>query len=301
MTCYHPLEAFKSKTRGDNGKYIIQFGSSQDFNLEPLKLPCGRCIGCRLEHSRQWALRMVHEAYMHSDNCFITLTYNDEHLPKDQSLKLEHFQKFMKRLRKKYGNGIKFYHCGEYGEDLGRPHYHAILFNHDFQDKVYFNTINDNKYYISESLDALWGMGFANITNVTFDGCAYVARYVTKKINGDLAFEHYLRYINKETGEYECRKPEYATMSRNPGIGKRFLETYKNDIYPKDFITVRGKKMKPAKYYDSQYEITDPEGYEKLKQRRLASAEKNKKDNTKKRLLVREKVKKAQIQSILRK
>ena len=168
---------------------------------------CGQCVGCRLERSRQWAIRCVHESQMHEQNCFITLTYSDEFLPENGSLQLKHFQDFMKRLRFHVGGGIRFFHCGEYGEENGRPHHHAIIFNHDFADKKVWKTNNGVVLYRSKILEELWPYGFATVGCVSFESAAYVARYITKKVNGDMADSHYLG-----------REPEYITMSRRPGV-----------------------------------------------------------------------------------
>ena len=166
MSCFRPLQAFKSPfLNPTSGKSVIMF-SSLSFDDIRIDLPCGQCIGCRLERSRQWAMRCFHEASLHDRNCFITLTYNDKFLPKDRSLYYPHFQKFMKRLRKKFGDGIKFYMCGEYGDQFGRPHFHACIFNHDFSDKVFWKYSSaSNKFgrkgaqiplYRSNDLEELW-------------------------------------------------------------------------------------------------------------------------------------------------
>jgi hypothetical protein len=134
MPCYFPITAWRSKDgKNEAGKWPVVFKPTAGYLDKELKLPCGRCIGCRLERSRQWAVRCVHEASLHEKNCFITLTYSPENLPKDGSLDVSHFQKFMKRFRKRFGPGIRFFHCGEYGESLSRPHYHACIFGFDFE------------------------------------------------------------------------------------------------------------------------------------------------------------------------
>ena len=209
MPCYHPLDAARTAAG------IIIFHRNHSNIVEVLKLPCGQCVGCRLERSRQWAIRCVHEASLYDDNCFITLTYRDADLPADMSLNLKHFQKFMKRLRKRFGSGIRFYHCGEYGTLLGRPHYHACIFNFDFPDKKLFTIRDGINLYTSQALDELWPYGFSTIGSVTFESAAYTARYIMKKINGDAAKDHY-EYVNPSTGEISLRKPEYTTMSRLP-------------------------------------------------------------------------------------
>ena len=118
---------------------------------------------------------------MYDDNCFITLTYSNQHIPADGSLDVRVFQKFMKRLRKRFGDGIRFYHCGEYGSLLGRPHYHACLFNFDFPDKYLWKENNGQKLYRSPSLEELWPYGYSSIGTVTFESAAYVARYILKR------------------------------------------------------------------------------------------------------------------------
>ena len=135
MACFKPLTAYRGREKHGSGKPKIVFSHHLSQTGVELLLPCGRCIGCRLERSRMWALRCVHEAQLHSENSFITLTYNDDHIPRDGSLNKKHFQDFMKRLRKSIApKKVRFYHCGEYGPKLLRPHYHAILFGHQFDD-----------------------------------------------------------------------------------------------------------------------------------------------------------------------
>ena len=249
MTCFSPLKGYKSsEINPATGKRSLVFTPREGYYDLPIKVPCGQCIGCRLERSRQWAIRCVHEASLHDRNCFLTLTYDDYHVPLDGSLNKAHFQNFMKRLRKKYGVGIRYFHCGEYGEKFQRPHYHAIIFNHDFSDKYLWSSKLGNDLYRSESLEGLWPYGHSSIGDVTFESAAYVARYITKKITGKEAEQHY-EYCNKLTGEITQRQPEYVTMSRRPGIAKGWFDKYTTDVYPSDNIVIRGKKMKPPKYY----------------------------------------------------
>ncbi len=176
MTCYSPIAGYQRRTPGKTGGFGITFKKSES-NGQKIDIACGQCIGCRLDKSREWAIRCVHEAQMNEDNCFITLTYNEKNLPHDGSLDKTHFQKFMKKLRKTTDNKIRYYHCGEYGENLQRPHYHACLFGHDFADKEFFQNSNGNDLYISKQLDKTWNKGFATIGNMTFETAAYTARY----------------------------------------------------------------------------------------------------------------------------
>jgi len=307
MPCYHPIKGWRGRDKNpETGKRPIVFDRRLSYQGIQVEFPCGRCIGCRLERSRQWAMRCVHEASMYSDNCFITLTYNNQNLPKDRSLHLEHFQLFMKRLRKKYGTKIKFFHCGEYGQKHRRPHYHACLFNFDFKDRKLWKTKNGFKVYVSKSLETLWPFGFSTVGDVTFESAAYVARYITKKINGEAAeknrpvidpdtgiqgaLKHY-ETVNFKTGEVWNLKPEYTTMSRRPGIGKSFYQKFKNDIFPSDEIIMRGKKMGVPKYYDSLLESENPDELKRIKNERKAKAREHEENNAPDRLKVREKKK----------
>ncbi len=305
MPCYHPLKAYQSLP-GQNGKSKIYFKNCGKLTLKSIKLPCGQCIGCRIERSRQWALRCIHESSLYIDNCFITLTYNDENLPYDRSLVKSHFQKFMKKLRKKYPEKkIRYYQCGEYGEAtqendfIARPHYHACIFNHDFDDRVLYREVEGIRLYESECLNNIWERGFCTVGDVTLESAAYCARYIMKKINGNRKQSHY-ETTDETTGEIIDLEPEYNTMSRRPGIGKDWYGLYSTDVFPKDFVTSKGKKHKPPKYYDSLYELYNPLEFEKIKAERKRQIELNEKDSTPKRLADREEVKLAQISKLTR-
>lgn len=307
MPCYHPITGYRSKHLTANGKRSIVFSVEMGFVDMPVTVPCGQCIGCRLERSRQWALRCVHEASLHDSNCFITLTYSDDHLPDNLSVNVKHFQDFMKRFRKKISPiKIRFFHCGEYGEAnhknnyIARPHYHAAIFGFDFEDRRYWkNSPTGVPVYISDLLSSLWTLGYSAVGDLNFESAAYVARYIVKKVNGDMADEHYSR-VNRETGEVHKVAPEYITMSRRPGIAAEWFDKYKTDAYPSDFITERGIKMRPPKFYDSLLEVEDNDLYEKIKKQRVRNAKKHKEDNTTERLIVREKCHKARFNLLMR-
>lgn len=287
MPCYHPLTGYRSRTTNSStGKRNIVFNLQDGFKDQPVELPCGQCIGCRLERSRQWAIRCVHEASLYRNNCFITLTYNDDNLPPNQSLVKKDFQDFMKRLRKSLPQKIRVYYCGEYGENFGRPHYHACIFGHDFSDKLLKKeNANGDNLYVSQKLEKLWGKGHCLIGNVTFESAAYVARYLMKKVTGKKADAHYNK-IDLATGEIFERLPEFTNMSKS--IGKAWFEKYSSDIYPDDFIVLRNKKLKPPKFYNARYELAYPEDYAKIKIARGRAAKKHSDNNTRDRLDVRE-------------
>lgn len=318
MACFHPLQAWYGKEINKNGKRPMVFSPQYAEDKDsPVDLPCGQCVGCRLERSRQWAIRCVHEASLYENNCFITLTFNNESLlERDRawSLDVSDFQKFMKRLRKKFVGSeavwndhkqkneypIRFFHCGEYGEKYGRPHYHACLFNFDFSDKVLYKVDNGNRLYISETLQELWPYGFCTIGEVTFESAAYTARYIMKKVTGEKAKEHY-QNVDIETGEFRELVPEYTTMSRRPGIGKRWFDEYKTDVYPSDFITINGKKCNPPKYYDTILSELDPLQFDDIKEKRLINAEARSYELTPDRLSVKERLAEMRLKDLPRK
>ena len=286
-----------------NGKRPVVFDRRQGFADLPVELPCGQCIGCRLERSRQWAVRCVHESQMWDRNCFITLTYDEAHLPEDRSVDVRHFQLFMKKLRKRYGAGIRFFHCGEYGTQNQRPHYHAIIFNHDFEDKKLWKIVNDNPLYVSPSLEGLWEQGFCSVGAVTFASAAYVARYIMTKWTGPEAQSKY-QWIDPTTGEVHQRRPEYITMSRGRkapgGIGAAWLAKYAGDLRRGDRVVLNGAEMKPPRYYDEQMQLLDEAHMKTARRTRVREARKHAADQTKERLAVREKVQEARLSRLPR-
>jgi hypothetical protein len=305
MACFKPLDAWRTPT----GQVVFYDSPGTKY----MQIPCGQCIGCRLERSRQWAMRCVHEASQHEQNCFITLTYNAEHLPADGSLRKSDFQKFMKRLRKKIApRKIKYYYCGEYGDKNNRPHYHALIFGYNFPDWVLLphKSPSGHDLYTSPELEKLWGQGFVQIGDVTFESAGYVARYIMKKVNGkardqidpDTGLKPYERY-NDFTGEIHTVLPEYTDMSRGGrngcGIGSTWFDKYSSDCYPKDFTTINGMRCKPPRYYDERLKRKDELLYDSVKANRNKLAYESE-DGTPERLAVREKVKLAQFNFLKR-
>jgi len=325
------MSAWYSKEVNKSGKRSLVWKEQLALDpCSPIEIACGQCSGCRLERSRQWAVRCLHESSLYENNCFLTLTYSPEALEKrgdkKWSVDVADYQLFMKRLRKKYvpknphplqtpahtqhaeKHCIRYFHCGEYGETLGRPHYHACLFNHDFHDKTFHKlTKNGDKLYISESLKELWPHGDAYFGDVTFKSAAYVARYVMKKQTGDKAtiidettgLSHY-EYLDEETGEIYLQDPEYTTMSRRPGIGANWLKKYKTDVYPDDFVIINGKKMQPPKFYDKKYFDQHPEKQDCIKEQRDKKADLHYYNNTPERLAVREKIHQLKVKQLER-
>lgn len=290
MPCYHPLPGWVGKTRNARtGRRPIVFKLEEGFKDRPVPIPCGTCIGCQLEKARQWAVRCEHEAASHQDNCFVTLTYAPENLPAHGSLQLRDLQLFMKRLRERFPHKIRFFGCGEYGESLERPHYHVLLFGHEFQDKEYLRTTpGGDVLFRSAELEELWPYGFCSIGAANFRSAGYVARYALKKVKGSAAAEHYGK-----------RAPEFLVMSRRPGIGRAWVERFWRDVYPRDELVVNGAVSKPPRYYDDVATKLAPEAVQEVKTRRRGRGATNP-EGTGRRLVVREKVKKGAVNFLQR-
>lgn len=296
MACFRPLKGWRSRETAKGGGRGIAFNPRLGFSDLPMEVPCGQCVGCRLERSRMWAVRCVHEAQMHASNSFVTLTYREP--PEGGSLVHKHFQDFMKRLRKWMGaKRVSYFMCGEYGTQLERPHYHALLFGCDFPDKSpWKKTGRGEQLFTSATLERLWGHGFVSIGAVSFESAAYTARYVMKKITGDLADDHYRR-VDAQTGEVFNLAPEYVAMSCRPAVGRRWIERFGLDVYPDDFVVVRGRKMKPPRYYDKVRKSADYIAHRKLLLDRIGrgNTPSARKERTAERLAVREEVAHARV------
>lgn len=277
MACFRPLYGWQ-KEKGDP----LLFGAEPP-NTRKVDIPCGYCLGCRLQKSKAWAIRCMHETQMHQQNCFVTLTYDEEHYR--PGLNYPDFKKFIRRLVAKKGP-TRFFMCGEYGERFQRPHYHAILFGQSFPDAKH------TKGNGSAELTELWGMGQTAVDQATYDSAAYVARYAVKKVYGRRADDYYTR-VDIHTGEYCKVRPEFCQMSRGgsgKGIGHAFIEKYWPEIYlARDgVITKGGKKQKAPRYYDTWLENNHWKIREEKEYERYMEMKKLDKDNTDERLRTRE-------------
>lgn len=306
MPCTSPLKAH----RLEDGTISFKARSGEG---DALDLACGQCLSCRMSRSKMWAVRCMHEASLYRNNAFITLTYDNEHLPAGGDLCYPHYQKFMKRLRRRFirNRGIRFYMCGEYGEENLRPHYHALLFNFDFEDKyLFYRSPTGNLVYRSPVLEELWPFGQSSIGSVTEQSAGYVARYVMKKVIGrgqDInpktgkRFDQVYERVDAETGEVYKVTPEFTRMSLKPAIAQGWFDKYYKDVYPEDSITSEGgHKMKPPRFYDKQYEKIEPYKFDEIKQNRILKALKNYKDNTPERLAVKHEVLEAKTKKLIR-
>nr|WAE43459.1 MAG: replication initiator protein [Microviridae sp.] len=281
MPCFHPITAYRSKEgRSPEGVWPLVFNKidSYENGLIKIQLPCGTCIGCKYEKSRQWAIRCVFEASLHQNNCFITLTYSDNKIPINNSLPKVDFILFIKKLRKKYGQKIKFYMAGEYGKDNLRPHYHACIFNHDFMDKQLWKIKNNVKIYTSEQLNKMWGKGYTTVGEVNFESAAYIARYCCKE-----SPQHH-----QEIGKRNL-EPEYNNMSRRPGVASDWFDKYKNDIINTNSITLKnGVKIKIPRFFNNRIEKLDLERYKQMKKERREKIKPS--ESTYERLSVKEEI-----------
>lgn len=244
-----------------NRPISIKNKSIEGNRFPTVMVPCGRCRGCRRNRQRQWAFRIVKESKLYKNNSFLTLTYDDKKLGfSPVSLDKGHFQKFMKRLRYYYGNGIRYYMCGEYGDNLGRPHYHVCLFNCEIDDKVFLKKKNGVKLYNSQKIYKIWKYGNITLSDITIESAMYVASYTINKIDGEL--ERKLNY-------YDGKEPEYGNMSRAKGIGKDFIINNIEDVYRNDCCVLRGgERFQPPRYYDEILKNIDVELYNKVKKDR---------------------------------
>lgn len=313
MPCYYPVAGYHKPGGG--------FTTSPNIGYRdlPMTVACGRCIGCRLDYSFQWGIRCMHEKRMHVASSYVTLTYDETTCPADMSLDVTVHQRFMKRLRKACGTGIKFALCGEYGSLCerclksekyclcpgpitdplpGRPHYHAILFGVDFSDKRLLKTNNGNPLYTSAQLAKLWPLGFSSVGEVTFDSCCYVARYVTKKKSGDKFADHYL--WPNEAGIWIDRKPEYFATSLGGrtgpgGLGLAYYRKYGKEMWNSDSVVMAGYEVPVPRYYVKQLEKEDEAAALERRKKRVADARSRAWNNTPDRLRVREECARARV------
>lgn len=295
MSCYHPLKAFRTPSG-----VVFQELSRHDI-IGDIELPCGQCIGCRMRRATDWALRCMHEAASHKENCFITLTYARDNLPADSSLDHRDFQLFLKRVRKHFAPiAVRFYMCGEYGPLNRRPHYHACLFGLEFREdrKLSGRSASGVKFFNSPLLERLWGYGRVSVQDLTVETAGYCARYIMKKVLGEAAKTAYETI--DDDGVIVKRKPEYAAMSLKPGIGAAWFEKYCKDVYPHDFVISGGRKQRPPKYYDRLLKRSGSLQLDDIEFARQIAAGQCSADNTPERRLVREIVHKARCSTLMR-
>lgn len=271
MSCFRPLRAL----RDPSGTVSIVGRPDAAWSME---LPCGRCVGCKMDRARAWSIRIGHEASCWDANVFVTMTY--EKL-ESTSLDYSHWQDFMRSLRKKLRGvssvsdkgtlrrPLRFFVAGEYGKLYRRPHWHAVLFNTWFPDSKELK----NGTFTSDMLDGLWDRGNCHIGRVTAQSAAYVAGYTQSKSYGREAETAYLDGIDYETGELLYRVPEFCQMSRDPGIGGYWYRRFGRDLFPLDKAVQDGKTWKVPRYYYEKLKVDDPQLAEEVAYERSLRAE----------------------------
>lgn len=285
MPCFHPVQAYRL---AGSGAYVFTRPSRQDFTDE-LKVPCRRCVGCRIDRSKAWALRVMHEASMHQANCFLTLTYDEANLPSDGSLRYSDVQLFLKRMRKRVGR-FRYYLCGEYGDTTWRPHYHLCIFGYDFPDRRTYSQSESGEWsYSSAILDSLWGRGQCTVGNLTLQSASYVARYCLKKVVGDLAEGHY-SHVDSD-GVIHRRAAEFNCMSLKPGIGSAWLDQFGGDVFNRDYVATNdGRQHAVPAYYLKRLKKANPDEHERIMLDRFDSCQLTAANRTPERLAVRKEV-----------
>lgn len=288
MSCYRPIEAYRDR----HG--LVRLGLGGQFAVESFTLPCGRCIGCKLDRARSWAVRITHESQLYASNRFVTFTYSDENLPKSRSLEYRDFQLFMKRLRyhlegaeegPEGGRPLRFFCAGEYGSKRKRPHFHAVLFNLQPPDEQ--RLLNGSSR--SKKLEEWWEKGTVRLDPVNARSAAYVAGYSLKKVYGSRSKTYYEDVVSKETGEVTRRRPEFVCMSLKPGIGFWWFKRFASDLFPHDFAVREAKRWKVPRYYWEHYRASgDASMIEELQYARYLRAVARREENTPERRAVRE-------------
>lgn len=272
MPCQAPMPAWRPATGGP-----LKFRQPTDGRAyNPINVPCGTCILCREEQARQTAVRIYHEAQYYADNCFLTLTYADEHLPPHGSLRYADLVKFWKRLRKLVARRSKedrtilpkmrYYAVGEYGDRTLRPHYHACIFGHAFlHQRILVRTV-PTVLWTSAELMQCWGYGNVAIGDLNFATARYTAQYICKKLRQK---QKYVR-VDQQTGELiELEQPR-AFMSKN--LGKNWWSQWHQQTIDHDHVVIDGRPQKPPKAYDRWLGEARPEKLEKIKDNRRDKA-----------------------------
>lgn len=240
VSCNSPLRAFQAI----DGRVFFD-ESHRNQSVRSIRLPCGRCMACRLQRSQAWAIRCMHEAQLHPVNSFVTLTYRPADLPSMLRFNYHHFRLFIRRTRRTLGP-TRFFMCGEFGND-GRPHFHAILFGVGFADRVRWKQSGDGYVYRSKMLESLWPYGFSTVGDVTVESAQYVARYIFKKELGTGKSRREI--LDPTTGEILERDHEFCRCSLRPGIASDWLRLYWPDVVDGEVTMLGGVKLPLPTFY----------------------------------------------------
>lgn len=274
MSCTNPFTLYLNREAMHGEKVKFPKNRSDEAHLltlgyKSVEVPCGNCLACKYDYSKQWSLRNLKELEHSRSGYFITLTYSDSFLTFSEKhniatlvpFELSDFIKKYRTFQKsKYNNdNIRFFACGEYGDHTFRPHYHVLLYNAVIPDLEFFTSSHGNSYYLSREMQRIWKHGNIIIGDITVESASYVAGYCTKKVEG---------YDSKLYQELDVQ-PEFLRMSRRPGIGyldnDTVLSLYEHD----EIFGKNGVRMKPPRYYDKILEKLNPDLLEDVKDFRL--------------------------------
>ena len=260
--CSHPHYTLDLGVK-ENGKRALKFVGfrpdlsslkqlSERYGKESIvPLPCGHCVNCYINKAKEWAVRCVLEALDHEENYFITLTYDNEHLPKDGKVSKEEMQRFFKRLRQEFGE-CRYLCVGEYGKANKRPHYHAIVFGLHIPDA---NAVLGHPKSVRFS--KVWPYGEYSLDEVTYASANYVAQYTTNKL-------------------FKNVSNEFLLVSNRPGLGYNWC--VRNIPKILEYDKVYGyfgscKEARLPRYFDKVAELLDEDGFKNLKMKRAINNE----------------------------
>lgn len=229
---------------------LQEFGKPKLDPEGSLQLPCGKCYECQSKRAVEWSLRARHEISMHDENCFLTLTYDDENLPSYLIVKSE-FQKFMKRLRKKTKTKLRYMVSHEYGSKSGRPHHHAIIFGYNPPNQKFLkDSPSGEPLFTSSEIENLWDKGFHSIGTANEKTAYYIASYSLKSNSHDV--------INPNTGEYS-KVRDSMDASKRPAIGRDYFMQNINQLINSNTLLPRYYIKLLERHYPDLLEVYENE------------------------------------------
>lgn len=276
MPCFRPLTGYWSRVKNHKGNRYLVFNAADGYLDRPVTVACGQCMGCRWRKTRDYAIRNMHEASLHEEKYFLTLTFSS--MPPNASAETHFFQRFMKRYRKALGDQkVRYFACGEYGGKTGRPHYHALIYGHRPDDLVPISRRGPYPLYTSPEIQNIWKQGHISIGEISFTSAAYTATYCQKKVTGkrlevinpETKLKPY-ELVDERTGEIFKRKPEWVAGSKELGVG--YVKEFVSDVFPRDYVVMDGKRLQTPAYYYRKLRDWDEELHGEVRRKRRKSA-----------------------------
>lgn len=265
MACFHQLPAWRSRSLTGERRFGITFQKSEAWTDLPMNLPCGKCIGCRIQRAQEWGTRVMNELKAAGPSAFVTLTYDDEHLPPGGTLVPNDLKLFWLRLRRKHDKPFRYFACGEYGDKTNRPHYHAVVFGYWPQHRVRIPGERNTPMYRSDELDRLWPHGQARLSPVTRENAVYIAKYTLGKYDEQ-----------GQPRDFGQRRAPYLTMSTHPGIGHYYAREHARALARFGGVRQRGGTLAAVpRYYVKVLARHEPNLADGLKRRRIEKMQLN--------------------------